>query len=83
MFSFVKAENEVWLNPKFWTMLCIAIFFSFWGGFKRIEKWQERLYANPGIITILIFSILAILLFILNEATITSSGFSPFIYFRF
>jgi alginate O-acetyltransferase complex protein AlgI len=83
MFSFVKTKNEIWLDPKFWTMLCIAIFFSFSGGFKKIEKWQEKLYAKPGTAVILIFSILAILLFILSEATITSSGFSPFIYFRF
>lgn len=83
MFSFVNAENEVWLNPKFWTMMVIAILFSFWGGFKKIENWQEKLYGKPGNSTIIIFSVFAILLFILSEATITSSGFSPFIYFRF
>ena len=83
MFSFVSADNEIWLNPKFWTMLVIAMFFSFWGGFKKIESWQERLFSNPGNRTIIVFSILAILLFVLSEATITASGFSPFIYFRF
>lgn len=83
MFSFVNAENEIWLNPKFWTMLVIAILFSFWGGFKKIDAWQEKLYSNPKNKTIILFSILAMLLFILSEATITSSGFSPFIYFRF
>jgi alginate O-acetyltransferase complex protein AlgI len=83
MFSFVTTENDVWLNPKFWTMLSIAIFFSFWGGFKKIENWQEKLYSKPGTPLIILFSILAILLFILSEASITSSGFSPFIYLRF
>jgi alginate O-acetyltransferase complex protein AlgI len=83
MFLFVKTENEIWLNPKFWTMLIIAIFFSFWGGFKKIENWQGKLYDKPGNAIIITFSVLAILLLILSEATITSSGFSPFIYFRF
>ena len=83
MFSFVHAENEVWLNPKFWTMLVIALLFSFWGGFKKIETWQEKIYGKPGNAYLISLSILGILLFILSEATITSIGFSPFIYFRF
>lgn len=83
MFSFQSLPNEIWLNAKFWTMLGIAFFFSFWGYFRKIEKWHEKLYTMPGNATLIIFSVLAILLFILSEATITSSGFSPFIYFRF
>jgi alginate O-acetyltransferase complex protein AlgI len=83
MFSFVSRDNDLWLNPKFWTMLVIAILFSFWGGFKKIEKWQEKFYNGPGNATIITMSVVAILLFILCEAAITSSGFSPFIYFRF
>ncbi len=83
MFSFVSAQNQVWLNSKFWTMMVIAIFFAFFGGFKKIETWQNKLFDLPGNRTIITFSVLAILLFILCEATITSTGFSPFIYFRF
>jgi alginate O-acetyltransferase complex protein AlgI len=83
MFSFVSRDNDLWLNPKFWTMLVIAVIFSFWGGFKKIEKWQEKFYHTPGNVTIITMSVVAILLFILCEAAITSSGFSPFIYFRF
>jgi hypothetical protein len=64
-------------------MLVIAALFSFWGGFGKIEKWQERFYHSPDNRTIITMSVLAILLFILCEAAITSSGFSPFIYFRF
>ena len=83
MFSFYSAENTVWLNPKFWTMLTLAAIFSFWGIFKRAETWVDSLYFTPKNGVILLFTILAILLLILNEATISSSGFSPFIYFRF
>ncbi len=83
MFTFQSGENTIWLNPKFWTMLAVAAIFSFWGGFKKIESWIEKLYFNPGNGLMMLFSIMAILLFILSEAAITSSGFSPFIYFRF
>jgi len=83
MFQFVNMPNEIWLNAKFWTMLATAIFFSFWGGWKRIEAWSEKLFSSPGSLTVILMILLAILLFILSEATITSSGFSPFIYFRF
>lgn len=83
LFIFQGGEHTVWLNPKFWTMLVIAAVFSFWGGFKAVETWIERLYFKPGNATIIIFTIAAILFFILCEATISSSGFSPFIYFRF
>lgn len=83
MFSFTTAENDIWLNPKFWTMLAMAAFFSFIGGRKKIEDWQNSLYDNPGNARIIGFSILSLLLFILSLATVTSSGFSPFIYFRF
>jgi alginate O-acetyltransferase complex protein AlgI len=83
LFAFHGGENQLWLNPKFWTMLTIAIIFSFWGVFKKVESWIEKFYFNPGNVLMITASVLAIILFILNEATITSSGFSPFIYFRF
>ena len=83
LFLFTSAENEVWLNGKFWTMLIIAALFSFSGGFKKLEAWVEKLYQSPGNALLLTFTLIAILLYVLNVATISSSGFSPFIYFRF
>jgi alginate O-acetyltransferase complex protein AlgI len=83
MFLFRSGDNLIWLNPKFWTMLFIAIIFSFWGGFKFAERWINNLYQNPEKTTLIVFSILAVLLLIFNAATLTASGFSPFIYFRF
>jgi alginate O-acetyltransferase complex protein AlgI len=83
MFSFQSLSNTVWLDAKFWTMLGVAAFFSFWGGFRVIEKWQVKLFTEPGNRLLITFTILAILLFVLCEATISTTGFSPFIYFRF
>ena len=83
MFSFKGAENQIWLNPKFWSMLLLAAIFSFWGGFKHIETWIETLYLNPGNKLIISFSLIAIILCIICVASITATGFNPFIYFRF
>ena len=83
MFLFVSRDNDLWINPKFFTMLVIAAIFSFAGLSKNVEVWLEKLYDKPGNIIIIVMSILSILVFILCEAAITSSGFSPFIYFRF
>ena len=83
MFQFRGGDNTLWLNPKFWTMLIIAIVFSFWGGFKRVNKWIDEFYSTPGNAYLIIFSILAIFFLVIIDATVISTGFSPFIYFRF
>ncbi|MBE9483363.1 MAG: MBOAT family protein [Bacteroidetes bacterium] len=84
MFSFTVAGDGVHFDSKFYTILIVAVFFSFWGGFKAIERWQERLFAekqkNRRIILMSVFSII---FFIISLSAITSSGFNPFIYFRF
>ncbi|MCX6252160.1 MAG: MBOAT family protein [Bacteroidetes bacterium] len=83
MFSFRSMPNHLWITPKFWTMLVIAVLCSFPAISKKVENWQVKLYDNPGNRTIVVFTIFAIILFILSEATISSNGFTPFIYFRF
>ena len=83
MFSFTSASSDIWLHPKFWTILGIAAVFSFIGGSRKTENWQNSIYDHPGNILITGFSILAIILFILGMSTVVSTGFSPFIYFRF
>lgn len=83
MFSFTSAPNDVLLNSKFWTMLAIAAIFAFWGGIKKVEGWVDTFYSRPGNTVVITMSVVAILLLVLSLAAITSSGFSPFIYFRF
>lgn len=83
LFSFHSAENDVWLNPKFWTMLAIAALFSFSGLFRKAEEWITRLYDRPGNLLLVSMTVAAMLLFVLDVASVSSSGFSPFIYFRF
>jgi alginate O-acetyltransferase complex protein AlgI len=84
MFSLTQAGDGVLFDPKFYTILIVAVFFSFWGGFKAIERWQERLFAekqSTRAITLMV--VFSILFFVISLSAITSSGFNPFIYFRF
>jgi alginate O-acetyltransferase complex protein AlgI len=84
MFVYESSGSMVYLDPKFYTIFIVAVFFSFWGGFKSIERWQARLFAEKqGNRNIILMSIFAIIFFVLSLSAINSSGFNPFIYFRF
>jgi len=84
MFSFQFVEDTIEFETKFYTILIIAVFFSFWGGFKIIENWQNKLFEQgKKTATILIMMVISVMIFIISLGSITSSGFNPFIYFRF
>lgn len=84
MFSFSSFDDGIYFDSKFYTILVIAIFFSFWGVLKGIENWQVKLFAEKQRIKSIVWmSIFSILFFIISLSAITSSGFNPFIYFRF
>ncbi len=71
-------------GAEFWFFMIVGAFFSFFALRKGIEEWQDRLLSEPvRFKTHLWRSVLAILLLLLSIAYITSSGFNPFIYFRF
>jgi len=83
MFLFQSHQNEIWLQPRFWAMLGIAVVFSFIGLNKKVEQWQDRIYGSPGDKILVSFCILSVLFFIFGLAATLSAGFSPFIYFKF
>jgi len=65
-------------------ILALGIFFSFFGAFGTIEKWQEKVYAsNQKNRNVIFLSVFSIFLFVICSAGVVSSGFNPFIYFRF
>ncbi len=71
--------------PAFWLILIIAVFFSFLLAFKfgkRLQTYffETDLYGNRSHIFLFLTSLL---LLWLSASSITSSGFNPFIYFRF
>lgn len=84
MFSFQFSPDEFVFTTKFYSVLILGFLFSFWGGFSSIEKWQEKLFSagkNSQVLIVMVF--VSALLFIISLGSITSSGFNPFIYFRF
>lgn len=84
MFVFDGTDDDISLNVKFFAILLVAIFFSFWGGIRKIEIWQEKLFAEGKTSRSLVAMVMvSIVLFIICLGSITSSGFNPFIYFRF
>jgi len=84
MFAFNFVHDGLYFDGKFYGILVIAVFFSFYGGFSRIEKWQENLYKEgKSLRVILPMFIISIFIFVISLGFITSSGFNPFIYFRF
>lgn len=84
MFAFNFSADEIFFNRKFYVILLMAVFFSFYGSFSKIELWQEKLFGKQkGMSSILVMVSISIILFIVCLGYITSSGFNPFIYFRF
>ena len=84
MFAFNFEGDDFSFDVKFYTILTFALFFSFWGGFRKIEDWQKKLFAqHKKIQSLIVMMIVSVILLVLSLGSITSSGFNPFIYFRF
>jgi alginate O-acetyltransferase complex protein AlgI len=84
LFSFDLSPTTLYFENNFWTMLTLAALFSFGGIWQRIQTVQhEVLWGNYRSGRLIFMSCLCVVLLILSEAAITSSGFNPFIYYRF
>jgi alginate O-acetyltransferase complex protein AlgI len=66
------------------TMLFVALFFSFFAITKRTLRLQQAVYVQDYThVRHVVMLVCTMVLFVLSVAAITSSGFNPFIYFRF
>lgn len=73
-----------YIEPEFVTIFIIAVFFSFITATKAGQKLQEKVfYSDYPMRRYIIMSVLSLVLLVICVANITSSGFNPFIYFRF
>ncbi len=84
MFAFDRVHTEIWFNTGFRTMMVIGALFAFIAAFGRIEAWwMEVLTKQKRTLTLgwMIFG--AVIFTMICIASITSSSFNPFIYFRF
>lgn len=84
MFSGDFRNLDYFLDDKFYIILILASVFAFMAIFRKNERWQEKilspLQSNRNI---MIMTIWAAIFFVICLSFITSSGFNPFIYFRF
>jgi alginate O-acetyltransferase complex protein AlgI len=95
MFSYSATGDLLVPGTKFLTLLLIAFVFSFFGVFNGVENWQNRILnisrsnkkgtlIQQQVKSIQVWKVLfSIIFFILCLAAIISTGFNPFIYFRF
>lgn len=71
-------------NGKFFVFLIIAILFSFCTMTRFGLRIQDKIFYNDYTNRrYIIMAILSLVLFILSLSSVTSSGFNPFIYYRF
>ncbi|HPE43649.1 MAG TPA: MBOAT family protein [Bacteroidales bacterium] len=83
MFSFRSGET-LFVNQAVWMTMIFAAIFAILAYSPRLEQWQVKLYGKKQpFINLIFMSLAAIVLFIISLSAITSSGFNPFIYFRF
>ena len=78
-------DNTFITLPNFWPLLLVAAFFSFLPALSIGKKMQDFVYnRNTYSLTANgLFLFMSIILFVLSASSVTSSGFNPFIYFRF
>ena len=84
MFSVDFRPAEIIFGAKFYVILCLAVIFSFQGSIRGMEQWQEKVLSperpKQSLVWMTAFSVI---FFIISVSAITSTGFNPFIYFRF
>lgn len=71
--------------PEFSLIVCFAVLFAFFTSFKFGQEIGEFMFERDSykFKSHVILSVMSIVLFIVSLSSITSSGFNPFIYFRF
>jgi alginate O-acetyltransferase complex protein AlgI len=83
MFDY-KPSADLQLNNQFYFMIILAFFFAFFTYFKIGKKIQDMIFVNAYTLKRHgILALISIVLFVVSIASITASGFNPFIYFRF
>jgi len=83
MFSF-RAGETLYASQAVWMTMIFAAIFAILAYSPKLEQWQVKIYGKKqSFINLILMTIAAIVLFIISLSSITSSGFNPFIYFRF
>jgi alginate O-acetyltransferase complex protein AlgI len=78
-------DSTFFTLPNFWPMLLVAAFFAFFSAFSVGKKIQDFVFTRNSysLLTNGVFLFFAVFLFVMSASSVISSGFNPFIYFRF
>jgi alginate O-acetyltransferase complex protein AlgI len=84
MFSFTGGKLPADPGNKFYIIFGLAILFSFFGIIPAVERWQAKVLGHADRSSPLAWmTLFSVIFFVISLASVTSSGFNPFIYFRF
>ncbi|MBI5539978.1 MAG: MBOAT family protein [Bacteroidia bacterium] len=84
MFYFDGFTLSNHFSMQFWAILVVAILLSFSTSIKLGLKLESKLYATShNLLSYSVMTVLCISFLMISLGSITSSGFNPFIYFRF
>ncbi len=84
MFSFDFSSTNFYFLNDFYTVLVLAILFSFGGIFRFFITIQKQvLYSNYTNFRTITTGFVCLILFAISISSIMGSGFNPFIYYRF
>ncbi len=84
LFSFDFSNVQFSLDPKFWTFMIIATFFSFFILLPKGKKIQDIVYAETYSTGMNVTMwVMCMGLFVLSVGSLATTDFNPFIYFRF
>ena len=84
MFVFGVHPTSITIEKEVFVIFILAFLFAFFTVFKIGQKIQDKVYADKHSFSLYVcFAPFVIILFMLSVASITASGFNPFIYFRF
>jgi len=84
MFEFGVHPTSITIEKEVFVIFILAFLFAFFTVFKIGQKIQDKVYADKHSFSLYVcFAPFVIILFMLSVASITASGFNPFIYFRF
>jgi alginate O-acetyltransferase complex protein AlgI len=84
MFVFTDSPAAWKFHNDFWVMLVLGALFSFIAAFRWGNKLQLAVFEETySVKRLFVMGSITVVLFIICVGSITSSGFNPFIYFRF
>ena len=84
MFVFDLDTLNMHISTKVISILLVAAIFSFFGVLKPVYTWQQSiLFEAPDLKRSIKHTVVSFILLFLCVSSVVSSGFNPFIYFRF